>query len=132
MTTPTLGKFDGAVLYDLLDERAALLDAALTDGRYEEWFERKLARELIAGLSAGQRRGALEILVIDKMHGTIAMGGLLSEEDQASYDIGETAARMVLTEITVQDREALTLEVLMRDEICERQRLIAFNRQEMR
>lgn len=99
---------------------------------YQEWDERKLGRELIAGLGAAPRREALEWLTADNLREAIAMGGLLNETESTSYEVAEAAARLVLAEIAVQDREALALEVLVRDEICERRRFIKFARDEKR
>jgi hypothetical protein len=95
-TTATLDTFNPIILLELLDERAVLLDASLRDGRYEESFEHKLAAELIAGLTTSQRHDALKWLLADKMRSEIAMGGLLNECEQTSYDVAETAARIVL------------------------------------
>jgi hypothetical protein len=127
--TVTLDQFDPTTLQSLLDERAALLDASLLDRTYEEDLERKLASELIAALTTAQRHDALEWLLTDKMHTEIAMDGLLDECEMGSYEVADAAARMILAVITAQDREAIALEVLVRDEICKIASLIAFARE---
>lgn len=129
MTTATLDMFNEITLLDLLEERAALLDASLRD-HYEPGFERQLARELIAGLSAGQCTAALRILAHDKMRDVIAIDCLLDECDQGSYVTADGMASMLLAEIAAQDRETSALERLVGDEICQRQKLIAFARTE--
>jgi len=113
----------------MLGERAALLDASLRD-HYEPGFERQLARELIAGLSAAQRAAALDYLARDKMRDIIAIDGLLDECAQSSYGTADGMASMLLAEIAAQGGEAPALEHLVIKEICAQQRLIAFARTE--
>jgi hypothetical protein len=111
----------GATLLELLDERATLLQPALSDQRYVPGLERELAEELIAGIPAAHRRAALEILAYDHIEVRImAVDCLLDECDERSYAAARQMADTPMAAIWEQDAGPRALRVLVTAQICDR------------
>ncbi len=112
-------------VYDLLDERAKLLRAALLDN-YEPGFERILAGTLIDMIPVATRPKVLEfILEWDHlMPRVMAVDCLLDETDTRSYEALSEMSRILLAAIYAQDAAPGALRRLITSEICERARLL--------
>jgi hypothetical protein len=117
---------------DLIQERGALLDAALLDGTYTAGYERRLAEELIEGIPVGSRAQVLEhMLTWDHLEPRVmVVDCLLDECDQRSYDVLTQMGEILLAAIHDQGSEGHALRVVVENEICSTQKLIAFDRSE--
>src|ERR1700733_13924021 len=78
----------GPTVFDLLDDQAALLDAALRDRTYQEGDERHLAEELIAGIPVRARQAVLaQVIELDHLSPRVmGVDCLLDETDERSYE----------------------------------------------
>jgi hypothetical protein len=111
----------GITLWDLLEERARLLQDAFSDNRYTAGLERELAEELIAGVPAASRAKALEILVYDHIEPRVmAVDCLLDECDERSYAAARQMADTLAAAIWDQDAGPRALRVLVTSEITDR------------
>lgn len=111
----------GATLLELLDERAGLLQNALSDQRYTPGLERELAEDLIAGIPAARRGAALEILAYHHIEPRVmAVDCLLDECDERSYAAARQMADTLMAAIWEQDAGPRALRVLVTAEICDR------------
>jgi hypothetical protein len=119
MTSTTTGAID-----DLLDEKAAILRAALDDRTYAPGLERDLADDLIAAIPADSRRATLEFLLTWEhlMPRVMAVDCLLDETDQRSYDALSAMAAILLAAIDAQDSAPHALRTLITDKMCDRAR----------
>jgi hypothetical protein len=108
-------------LWDLLDERAAILQGLMHDRNYPQGFERVLAEELIAAIPADCRMSALRILAHDHIEPRItAVDCLLDETDVRSYETANDMSRLLVDAIVAQDRAPAALTVLVTGEIVQR------------
>jgi hypothetical protein len=112
----------GPTLWELLDERAAILGAAFDDRLYADGMERDLADELIHGIPAGDRAAVLRVMARDHIEPRVmAVDCLLNECDQRSYDAAAQMADILVAAIWDQDNGPVALRILVEKEIRERE-----------
>lgn len=122
----------GITLWELHDACAIMLDAALRERAYVPGFERELAAELIHGIPSDRRNAALEMLVYDHLSPRVhSVDCLLDETDERSYAAVSEMSDILLAAIHAQDDAPGALRVLVVNEICKRQELLADDRRVM-
>lgn len=109
---------------NLVDDRAALLRAALEDRLYEDGFERSLAEEIISAIPVTRRLDVLRaMLTWDHLTPRVMMVDcLLDETDERSYKAVEDMSAVLLAAIRDQRAEGTALRVLVTNEIDQRAR----------
>ena len=111
---------------NLIGDRAKLLQAALDDRLYENGFERQLADEIISAIPVSRRIEVLEhMLTWDHlMPRVMAVDCLLDETDVRSYEAVTEMSRILLDAIHAQGNEGSALGILVRNELCLREKML--------